>query len=116
MSSWVIKRNGQYQPFEFFKIEDAICKAFDSSSVKMDKNLPSQIAYKLNEKEVWAVEEIQDLIEESLYQAGHFRVMKAFMLYRHTRKMQREHILGLNEDTTYIDCSLSVNEYIDKSD
>jgi len=116
MSSWVIKRNGQYQLFEFFKIEDAISKAFDSSSVKVDKSLLSRIAHKLKEKEVWAVEEIQDLIEESFYQAGHFKVMKAFMLYRHTRKMQREHIHGLNEDTTYIDCSLSVNEYIDKSD
>ncbi|MBK8406057.1 MAG: ribonucleoside triphosphate reductase [Saprospiraceae bacterium] len=116
MSSWVIKRNGQYQPFEFFKIEDAICKAFDSSSVKLEKNILSRIAHKLKDKEVWAVEEIQDLIEESLHQAGQFKVMKAFMLYRHTRKMQREHIHGLNEDTTYIDCSLSVNEYIDKSD
>ena len=116
MSSWVIKRNGQYQPFEFFKIEDAICKAFDSSSVKLEKNILSRIAHKLKDNEVWAVEEIQDLIEESLHQAGQFKVMKAFMLYRHTRKMQREHIHGLNEDTTYIDCSLSVNEYIDKSD
>lgn len=82
----------------------------------MEKNILSRIAHKLKDKEVWAVEEIQDLIEESLHQAGQFKVMKAFMLYRHTRKMQREHIHGLNEDTTYIDCSLSVNEYIDKSD
>ncbi|MEB2785337.1 ATP cone domain-containing protein [Algoriphagus persicinus] len=43
----------------------------------------------------WAVEEIQDLIEKALYQAGHFEVMSSFMLYRHTRKPQREHIAGL---------------------
>ena len=116
MASWVIKRNGEYQTFEFFKIADAIAKAYDSTSIQMDEIILSQLAHKLNEKEVWAVEEIQDEIEISMYRAGHFQVMKAFMLYRHTRKMQREHIHGLNLDTTYIDCSLSVNEYIDKSD
>lgn len=53
----------------------------------------------LQVKTTWAVEEIQDLIEKELFRAGYFEVMRSFMLYRHTRKLQREHVEGLNEDT-----------------
>ena len=67
-------------------------------------------------KEKLGVEEIQDLIEKSLYSHGYFAIMKSFMIYRHTHKMQREQILGLNDDTTYINCTQTINEYIGKSD
>jgi ribonucleoside-triphosphate reductase len=43
----------------------------------------------------------QDLIEKELFRTGYFEVMRSFMLYRHTRKLQREHILDLNNDTTH---------------
>lgn len=42
--------------------------------------------------------------------------MRSFMLYRHTRKLQREHILGLNDDTTYVDSSQTIEEYISQTD
>jgi len=43
-------------------------------------------------------------------------VMKSFITYRFLHKMQREHILGLEEDTTYVNSTQSVEEYIHKSD
>ncbi|MEX2569198.1 MAG: ribonucleoside triphosphate reductase, partial [Cyclobacteriaceae bacterium] len=43
-------------------------------------------------------------------------VMRSFMLYRHTRKMQREHVAGLNEDTTYVDSTQTIEEYIHLTD
>jgi len=70
----------------------------------------------LNTKTCWAVEDIQDLIEKTLFDFIEFDVMRAFMLHRHTRKLQREHVLGLNDDTSYIDCSQTVNEYVYQTD
>jgi ribonucleoside-triphosphate reductase len=42
--------------------------------------------------------------------------MKSFMMYRLIHKMQREQILGINEDTTYINAIQTVEEYINGSD
>ncbi|MDI1317495.1 MAG: ribonucleoside triphosphate reductase [Flavobacterium sp.] len=42
--------------------------------------------------------------------------MRSFMLYRHTRKLQREHIHGLNDDTTYVNSSQTIEEYISQTD
>ena len=42
--------------------------------------------------------------------------MKSFITYRFLHKMQREHILGLQKDTTFINSTQSVEEYILKDD
>jgi len=116
MDFFVIKRSGEYKPFQAFKIEDAIIKSFDSVHVAYDEDIFTLVINKLQGKTVWAVEEIQDLIEETLFKKEYFEVMRSFMLYRHTRKMQREHIEGLNDDTTYVDSSQTIEEYIQQTD
>ncbi|MBK8448607.1 MAG: ribonucleoside triphosphate reductase [Saprospiraceae bacterium] len=116
MDRLVIKRNGEYQTFLPYKIEDALQKAFQGQHKKTDSILINTIFLKLAEKEIWSVEEIQDIIEKELYNRNHFQTMRAFMLHRQTRKLQREHIQGLNEDTTYIDCSQTIEEYIYQKD
>lgn len=116
MPDWVIKRNGEYRPFQFNKIEDALQKAFAGQSKSLNQKCIHTIQKYLNSKACWAVEDIQDLIEKTLFDFVEFDVMRAFMLHRHTRKLQREHVLGLNEDTSYIDCSQTVNEYIYQTD
>lgn len=116
MEKYVIKRNGIYKPLELFKIEDAIRKSFNSVSRPFDNEVLGIVKKGLGEKETWAVEEIQDLIEKALFRLGYFEVMRSFMLYRHTRKLQREHIVGLNEDTTYVDSSQTIEEYIKQTD
>lgn len=112
----IIKRDGSAQEFLPYKIEDAIKKAFKSESWPYDKRVFESVLQSIVFKEKLGVEEIQDLIEKSLYSHGYFAVMKSFMIYRHTHKMQREQILGLNDDTTYINCTQTINEYISKSD
>lgn len=112
----IIKRDGSSQEFLPYKIEDAIKKAFKSESWPYDKRVFDSVLQSIVFKEKLGVEEIQDLIEKSLYSHGYFAVMKSFMIYRHTHKMQREQILGLNDDTTYINCTQTINEYISKSD
>ena len=116
MSKQVLKRDGSRQEFYSFKIEDAIKKAFKSQSVEYDPKVFYSVLDKIQDKEIVAVEDIQDIIEYELYKAGYFNVMKAFITYRFLHKMQREHILGLNEDTTYINTTESVEEYINKVD
>ena len=116
MEKYVIKRNGAFLPFEAFKIEEAIQKAFQSESQEYDQAVFNKVVILLDRKETWSVEEIQDTIEKVLFEFGHYSVMRSFMLYRHTRKLQREHILGLNDDTTYVDSSQTIEEYISQTD
>lgn len=116
MERYVIKRNGEYQPLEPFKIEDAIKKGFYSVQKEYSPAIFESVMQALDSKTTWAVEEIQDTIEKELYNNNYFDVMRSFMLYRHTRKMQREHIGGLNEDTTYVDSTQTIEEYIHETD
>lgn len=98
MKNYVIKRNGEYEPLQLFKIEDAIKQCFKSVNASYDERIYLQVLQALEQKTTWAVEEVQDIIEKHLYNSGYFEVMRSFMLYRHTRKLQREHVSGLNED------------------
>ena len=116
MEKYVIKRNGDYKPFESFKIEDAISKSFQSATIAFDESVFENVIKGLQSKETWAVEEIQDLIEKSLFEKQYFEVMRSFMLYRHTRKLQREHVEGINDDTTYVDSSQTIAEYVEQTD
>ncbi|MFA7611317.1 MAG: ribonucleoside triphosphate reductase [Sulfurimonas sp.] len=106
----ILKRDGTYKEFLSFKIEDAIKKAFKSQNVTYDSAVFFNVLDKLKSKRVVAVEDIQDLIEKELYTLRYFDVMRSFMVYRHTHKMQREHVL--DEDTTYINSTQTVEEYI----
>lgn len=116
MEKYVIKRNGDYKLFEAYKIEDAIQKAFKSVNQPVDKRIFKTVLSGLEAKYSWPVEEIQDIIERVLFENGYFQTMRSFIIYRHTRKLQREHINGLNDDTTYIDSTQTVEEYINQSD
>jgi ribonucleoside-triphosphate reductase len=115
-SSTILKRDGSKEPFRAHKIEDAIKKAFKSESITFDASVFERVLLRIHKNSLYSVEEIQDTIEQELYRADYFSVMKSFMTYRFLHKMQREHILGLNEDTTYVNSTQSVLEYINKSD
>ena len=54
MEKYVIKRNGDYKPFESFKIEDAIAKSFNSLSIKFDESVFENIIKELEVKDTWA--------------------------------------------------------------
>ena len=101
----IIKRDGSFQEFFPYKIRDAIKKAYMSENVDFDEKVFDNVMGAIVFKDKLSVEDIQDLIEKKLFEAGDFAVLKSFMIYRHTHKMQREHILGLEEDTTYINCT-----------
>jgi len=112
----ILKRDGTYKDFVPYKIEDAIKKSFKSEHITYDNAVFFNVIEKLKEKRIIAVEDIQDLIEKELYKARYFDVMRSFMIYRHMHKMQREHVLGLDEDTTYINSTQTIEEYINGTD
>src|SRR5690606_26050825 len=116
MEKYVIKRNGNYEPLLPYKIQDAIDKGVKSVAYPIDDRVYEKVLGDLKNQDTWSVEEIQNAIERHLYEVGDFEVMKSFMLYRHTRKLQREHIDGFNDDTTYVDSSQTVEEYIHQID
>ncbi len=110
----ILKRDGTHKEFMAFKIEDAIKKAFKSEHVTYDSMVFFNVLENLKQKRVVAVEDIQDTIELELYKARYFDVMRSFILYRHMHKMQREHLI--DEDTTYINSTQTIEEYINGSD
>ena len=71
MDKFVIKRNGTYLPFEPFKIEEAIRKAFASVSETLNLKVIETVFQLLSHQDTWAVEDIQDKIEKTLYEYGH---------------------------------------------
>ena len=113
---YVIKRNGEYKPFEMYKVRAAIEKGFASVSQPLDEELIEDVMEQLSHKNTVAVEEVQDTIEKAMYNRGHFEVMRSFMLFRHTRKLQRNEDCGLKNDTTYIDSTHTIEEYINETD
>ena len=110
----ILKRDGSYKEFQAFKIEDAIKKAFESEHITYDSSIFFNVLETLKSKRVVAVEDIQDSIEQELYKARYFDVMRSFILYRHMHKMQRDNFL--DEDTTYINSTQTIEEYINGSD
>jgi len=112
----VIKRDGRVTAFQAFKIEDAIRKAFQSVSLPYDESILESVLAEIDSSSLIDVEDIQDLIETKLYSRGHFQVMRSFMLFRHTRKLQREHIDRFIDSSTYVDSSHAVEEYIYQND
>lgn len=116
MEKYVIKRNGEYKPFELYKIREAIQKGFQSVSLSEDVQVFTEVILNLEEKDTWSVEEIQDIIEKTLFSKKYFEVMRSFMLYRHTRKLQREETKGIDVNTTYVNSTQTVEEYIRQTD
>ncbi|WP_066161038.1 ribonucleoside triphosphate reductase [Aliarcobacter skirrowii] len=116
MIEYIIKRDGKKVNFEAFKIEDAIKKAFKSVNISYDKSIFLSVLFEIESKNIKVVEDIQDLIEKELYKSNYFDVMKSFMLYRHLHKIQREQILGLSDDTTYVNSTQTIQEYINGED
>ncbi len=113
---YIIKRDGSKDEFKPYKIEDAIKKAFKSQNETYDKEIFLSVIEQIDNNQLQAVEDVQDVIEKTLFSFGYFLVAKAFITYRFLHKMQREQILGLGSDTTFVNSTASVEEYILKSD
>lgn len=115
MPEIVVKRDGREEPFLSFKIDDAIKKAYTSVGQLHNPNILNKVLEKLHGDKI-NIEDIQDTIEEVLYDMGTYKVLKSFIQYRQIHKLQRDISNSDKENATFIDCNETIDEYIGKTD
>ncbi|MFV0414027.1 MAG: ATP cone domain-containing protein, partial [Oscillospiraceae bacterium] len=90
----IIKRSGQPESYRPEKISAAIGKAFASTDTPLQKTELTTITGAVESKVLALsppvqVEQIQDLVEETLMQMGYFAQSKSYILYRSQRSKLR---------------------------
>ena len=91
------KRNGEIVAFESKKIGAAISKAFiavrggieEAKLKEISDNALAEIEKRFDGK-VPGVEDIQDVVERAIMQAGNFDVARAYIVYRYEHTKIRE--------------------------
>lgn len=94
----VRKRNGQLTNFSIQKIIDAISGAFleldeefdDCRVINIIEDKIKGKAIKKSGKKEISVEEIQDIVEESLMMYGYYSEAKAYIRYRYQHELERQ--------------------------
>lgn len=88
----VKKRNGNMVAFDKNKIIVAIQKAMLEVNINTDRayDITEKVLDKISDKNEISIEEIQDIIEETLIEKNYPTVAKAYILYRDERKRKRE--------------------------
>ncbi len=93
----ILKRSGDIADFKIEKIFKAILgamKAVDEENEELAKKLSDQVLDKLSKKfhhkTIPAVEEVQDVVEETLIENKLIKVAKTYILYRDQRRQVRE--------------------------
>ncbi|MBI3912001.1 MAG: hypothetical protein HY320_13850, partial [Armatimonadetes bacterium] len=102
----IIKRTGEREPFRPEKIENAIRKAFQAlgrADEQAIRRLAASAAARvraLAAQETPTVEQIQDIVEETLAAGGFPDVARAYILYRQERAQLRsaKQLLGVRDD------------------
>ncbi len=99
MITTIIKRNGTNVPFDPTKIVIVMKKAFAAEQVLVDDTTLEQMTGRVvvnlttlcNGKEHCpTVEQVQDLVENTLMERGYFGVAKAYILYRFKQSEERK--------------------------
>ncbi len=110
------KRDGRVVTFEADKITTAIWKAAESIggedkelAENLSKKVVGQLAEDFGPEGVPSVEEIQDIVEETLIEHGHAKTAKSYILYRdlHNR---------IRDIRTLVDVNELIGSYLDRSD
>ena len=112
----VTKRDGILAPFDSSKIYNAILKAGNSTGEFKEAEawlLTAQVMKVVNhkfEEEIPTIEQIQDIVEQTLISANYFATAKAYILYRDKRNRMRA------DQKVMVDVESSINEYLEKLD
>ncbi len=112
----LIKRDGSIKDFDSVKIQNAIEKAGKATG-----EFGSAIAEEITENRVMPklcalnvmtphIEQVQDAVEQALFEAGFFTTLRAYIVYREQRAKTRD------AKKTWINVESSINEYLDQSD
>ena len=116
MITSIIKRDGSIEPFNPEKIVIAISKAGSATGefdTQVSKELvQSMVLPRINAKKGRAVsvEDVQDIVENVLFDTAFEKTYKAYALYRENRRKNRDARKAL------IDVEKSMNEYLRQDD
>jgi anaerobic ribonucleoside-triphosphate reductase len=116
MPARVVKRDGTIVAFDAVKIADAIRRAglatgeFSAEEAQRLTALVVKVLAYRHAGAVPEIENIQDVVEQTLIAADHFRTARAYIVYREQHKKLRE------DRKTLVDAVASVNEYLERQD
>ena len=112
----VLKRDGQRVPFDARKIEAALQKAggatgeFGGDEASLLTAMALKVlAYRFG-GQAPAIEQIQDVVEQTLIAANHLKTARAYIVYREQHARLRQ------DSKTLVDVEASINEYLTRAD
>ena len=112
----IIKRDGSVKPFDSSKIASALLKAGQASG-EFDREESARLTaqavlqkIQLQGHVIPHIEQIQDVIESVLYDAGYRKTLRAYIVYREQHKKLRD------DRKTLVDVESSMTEYLDQLD
>jgi ribonucleoside-triphosphate reductase len=110
------KRDGALQAFTAEKIESAIRRAgkaageFDAAQASaLTQSVLNALGH-AGGNDIPHVEQLQDMVEGTLFDAGHRKALRAFIVYR-----EQHHTLRADRHTL-VDVESSINEYLNRQD
>ena len=105
----IIKRDGTKEEFNADKIFNALTKAFKACGYTSVENVIRDMVSEMRFWDNITVEEIQDEVEETLYNYEYFDVARAYSIYREEHKKARFIRGRLNYMDTYKDSSVNAS-------
>lgn len=105
----IIKRDGIKEEFNVDKIFNALTKAFKACGYTSVENVIRDMVSEMRFWDNITVEEIQDEIEETLYNYEYFDVARAYSIYREEHKKARFIRSRLNYMDTYKDSDVNAS-------
>ncbi|MHB8563790.1 MAG: ribonucleoside triphosphate reductase [Acidiferrobacteraceae bacterium] len=113
----VLRRDGTSAPFRAAKISAALRRAGhatgefgDDEARLLTAQVVKIIVHKFQEGLPPAIEAIQDIVEQVLIAANHFKTARAYIVYR-----EQHHRLR-SAHGTLVDVELAINEYLEQKD
>jgi anaerobic ribonucleoside-triphosphate reductase len=112
----LIKRDASAVPFDAGKIESAILRAALASGefgAERARQLTAQVLSLIADlppSPYLAIEQVQDMVEASLFAAGFRKTLRGYIVYREQHQKLR------GDSKTLVDVETSINEYLDRQD
>jgi ribonucleoside-triphosphate reductase len=112
----VIKRSGERAPFDPAKIENALARA-GAATGEFDADEAALLAAQVRKVLMFRfhgqapqIEQIQDVVEQTLVAANHLKTARAYIVYR------EQHAALRRGRQTLVDVHASMSEYLSRSD
>ena len=98
----VVKRDGSLQEFDSIKIVEAISKAFDACCPNENRQYIESMVLDMHFWDGITIEEIQDIVVETLKDYGYDEVAESYSSYRKEQSHYRELIAKINYQDKYV--------------